>query len=70
MINNQMTVIPFNEPPSYPYSYCEYSGKELDNLSIVVSAEAERLNLPQDTFCRIQREYNFVYTHIKDMTNF
>ena len=28
MINNQMTVIPFNEPPSYPYSYCEYSGKE------------------------------------------
>ena len=33
-----MTVIPLNEePPSYQYSYCEYSGKELDNLSIVVS---------------------------------
>ena len=41
-----MTVIPFNEPLSYPYSYCEYSGKELDNLSIVVSAEAERVKSP------------------------
>ena len=32
-----MTVIPLNEePPSYPFSYCEYCGKELDSLSIVV----------------------------------
>jgi hypothetical protein len=37
-----------------------------------MNTELERrlLSLPQVTLCRKQREYNFIQTHIKGMTNF
>jgi hypothetical protein len=48
-----MTVIPFNEPLSYPIHIASIVEKNWTISQLWYQPKQNGLNLPQDTFCRI-----------------